>query len=88
MDAVAHRTIPLTHGLSRMPMINTHLLPELADLLPPPSLMTNTYSALKKKFREALVEDWSQLFPLPAYYHHPPAIHPGPFMGLNKFTGG
>jgi len=26
IDAVAHRTIPFTQGLSRMPMINSHLV--------------------------------------------------------------
>lgn len=88
MDAVPHRTIPFTRGLSRMPTINTDLVPELSALLPPPSLMTRTYSVLKKRVMEARIEHWSQRFPPLAYYYHSPAIHPPPFMGLNKFTAG
>jgi len=41
VDAVAHRRIPFTLGLSRIPMINSHLIfPALT--LPPKSLMDNT----------------------------------------------
>jgi len=56
VDAVAHRTIPFTLGLSRMPMINS-LLVCPAPNLPPQSLMDNTYSSLKKRIRETLLED-------------------------------
>jgi len=87
IDAVAYRTIPFTHGLSRMPMINSHLV-SLALAVPPQSLMDNTYSALKKRIREALLEEWSLLFPIPGYYHHRPALSPRPFMGLGKFMAG
>jgi len=69
-------------------MINAHLVPEVFANLPQQSLMQNTYSALKTRVREALVEDWCRLFPHPAYYHHPPALHPRPFMGLGKFVAG
>jgi len=69
MDEVAHRTIPFTHGLSKMPMINAHLI-SAAPTLPPQSLMDNTYSALKKIVREALLDELSRLFPAPGYYHH------------------
>ena len=69
-------------------MINSHLVPEVSALLPPHSLMTSTYSALKKRVREALIEDWSQLFPPPPYTHHPPTLHPHTFMGLRKCVAG
>jgi len=71
-----------------MPMINAHLVPEVLPNLPLRSLMERTYSALKKRLRQALIEDWSRLYPPPAYYHDPPAIHPRPFMGLGKFMAG
>ena len=87
IDAVAHKTIPFTHGLSRMPMINSHLISSAPSALPQ-SLIDNTYSALKKRVREALLEEWSLLFPTPGYYHHLPALDPRPFMGLSKFITG
>jgi len=64
VDAVAHRTIPFTLGLSKMPMINSHLA-GAATPLPPQSLMDNTYSALKKRIREAPLAEWASLFPAP-----------------------
>jgi len=88
IDAVAHRTIAFTAGLSCMPMINAHLVPEVLPNLPPQSLMESTYSDLKKRVREALIEDWSRLFPAPAHYHDPPALYPRPIMGLGKFIVG
>jgi len=87
VDAVAHRTIPFTLGLSKMPMINSHLACA-ATSLPPQSLMDNTYSALKKRIREALLAEWASLFPTPGYYLQPPALSPRPFMGLGKFVAG
>jgi len=87
VDAVAHRTIPFTLGLSTMPMIDSHLVCPTPVLLPQ-SLMDNTYSALKKRVREALLVAWDSLFPTPGYYLHPPALHPRPFMGLGKFVAG
>jgi len=87
IDAVAHRTILFTHALSWMPMINSPLVsPALA--VPPQSLIDNTYSALKKRVRAALLKDWSLLFPTPGYYHHRPALNPRSFMGLGKFMAG
>jgi len=87
VDAGAHRTIPFTLGLSRMPMISSHLgCP--APVLPPNSLMDNTDSALKRRVREALRVEWASLFPTPGYYLNPPALHPRPFMGLGKFITG
>ena len=87
VDAVAHRTIPFVLGLSRMPMINSHHVCP-APVLQPQSLMDNTYSALKKRDREALRMEWDSLFPTPGYYLDPPALNPRPFMGLGKFVAG
>jgi len=85
VDAVAHRTIPFTFGLSRMPMINSHLVCP-TPFLPQQSLMDSTYSALKMRVRETLLEGWASLFPTPGYHQHPPALHPRPFIGLGKFV--
>ena len=87
VDAVAHRTIPFTLGLSRMPMMNSHLVWP-TPVLPPKSLMDSTYSALKMRVRETLLEEWASLFPTPGYYLHAPALHRRPFMGLGKFVAG
>ena len=87
VDAVAHRAIPFTLGLYRMPMINSHLVCP-APVLPPQSLMDSTYSALKNRIRERLLVEWAFLFPTPGYYLHPPALQPRPFMGLGKFVAG
>jgi len=87
VDAVSHRTLAFTHGLSRMPMINSHLISP-ATALPPQSLIDNTYSALKNRAREALIDESSSLHPTPGYYHHPPSVTPRPFMGLGKFIAG
>ena len=48
-----------------MPMINADLVPRATPNLPPQYVMGSTYSALKKRVREALIEDWSRLFPPP-----------------------
>ena len=85
VDAVAHRTIPLTVGLSRIPMIDSHLVC-LTTTLPPQSLMDNTYSAPKKGIREALLAEWAAPFPTSGYYLHPPTLYLRPFMGLGKFV--
>jgi len=87
VDAVGHRTIPFTLGLSRMPMIHSHLVCP-TPVLPPLSLMYNTYSALKKRVRERLLVEWASIFPTAGYYLHPPALHPRSFMGLGKFVAG
>jgi len=68
-------------------MINSHLVCP-APVLPPKSLMDSTYSALKKRVKETLLEEWASLFPTPGYYLHPPALHPRRFMGLGKFVAG
>jgi len=87
VDAVAHRTIRFTLGLSRMPMINSHLV-HPTPTLPPQSLMNNTYSVLKKGIREKMHKGWASLFPPPGYYLHTPTVSPRPFMGLGKFVAG
>ena len=68
-------------------MINSHLACATPSL-PPQSLMDNTYSALKKRVREARLAEWASRFPTPGYYLHPPALAPRPFMGLGKFVAG
>ena len=87
VDALAHRTIPFTQGLSMMSMINSHLVCLTRTLLPQ-SLMDNTYSALKKRARETHLAEWASLFPTTGYYLHPPALSARPFMGLGKFVAG
>ena len=87
VDAVAHRTIPFTLELSKIPMINSHLVCP-APILPPQSLMDNTYPALKKRIREKHYKEWVTLFLAPGYYLHTPALRPKPCMGLGKFVAG
>jgi len=82
IDAVAHRTIPFTHGLSRRPMINSHVVTP-TPAFPPRSIMDNTYVALNKRVRETLLEEWPRPFLTPGYYHHPPALNPRCFIDLN-----
>jgi len=69
-----------------MPMINSHLVPEVSAHLPRQALMISTYVAIKIRLRKALIEDWSRLFPPPAYSLHPPALNPLLFMGMGKFV--
>ena len=66
-------------------MINSHLVSP-APTLPPQSLMDSTYSALKKRVREKLREEWASLFPPPGYYLQPAVLHPRPFMGWTKLV--
>ena len=68
-------------------MINSHLVASAPSTLPR-SLMDSTYSALKRRVREALLTKWPDLLPTPGYYHHLPTLHPRPFMGLGKFIAG
>ena len=87
IHAVAHKTIPFTHALSRIPMINSHLISSAPSALSR-SLMDNTYSALKERVSEALLAEWPGLLPTPGEYHHVPALNPQPFMGWSKFIAG
>jgi len=50
--------------------------------------MDNTYSALKKRVREALLTEWAALFPTPGCNHHARPLSPRAFMGLGKFVAG
>jgi len=68
-------------------MINSHLVSS-ALAVPSQSPMNNTYSAMKKRVREALLEEWSLLFPTQGYYHHRPTLNPQHFMGQGKFMAG
>ena len=87
VDAVAHRTLPFTLGLSRVHRINCHLFCT-TPTLPPQALMENTYSARKKRIRETLLMEWVSLFPTPGYYLHPRTLSLRRFMGLGKFLAG
>jgi len=87
VDVVAHEILPFTHGLSKMPMINSHLVSP-TPILPPQSLMDNTYSALKKRVREALLDEWASLFLTSGFYIHSPTLTLRPFMGLGKLMAG
>jgi len=71
IDVVAYKTIPFTQGLSRMLMINSHLVSP-ALTVPPQPLIDNTYSTLKVRVRDALLDKGPRLLPTPGYYHHPP----------------
>ena len=50
--------------------------------------MLKTYRALKRRARDALLEDWRTLDPTPDYYPYAPRLTPHPFMGLDKFVAG
>jgi len=65
-------------------MINSHLLSS-AQTISHRSVMDNTYSALTKRVREALLAQWPGLLPTPGYYHHLPTLNPLPFIGLSMF---
>jgi len=66
-----------------MPMINSHLVPEVWALLPPQSIMLSM-AALTQRSREALIKDWSQLFPRPSYNQYPPGPTPSPLDGSEQ----
>ena len=68
-------------------MINSPLISP-GPTIPPRSLRVNTYSALWKRVREALLGELPCLLPMPGYYHHLPTLNPRPFMGLGKFIVG
>ena len=50
--------------------------------------MMRTSLALKKRARDALLDDWETLHPAPVYYPYSPQLTPHPFMGLDKFVAG
>ena len=85
VDALAHLTLPLQEGLSRLPPI-LHTLPPPGTNIPPPDLMRKTYKELRARPRHMLVQDWAEEDPTPPYYEYPPTLSPHPFMGLGKFV--
>ena len=50
--------------------------------------MLRAYLALKRKARDALLDDWNTLHPAPDYYPYAPRLDPHPFIGLDKFVAG
>ena len=87
IDAMAHLLLPLIGGLSRLPMV-LHAPPPAGTEIPPSQLMLRTYLALKKRARNALLDDWATVHPTPDYYPYSPRLTPHPFMGLDKFVAG
>ena len=87
MDALAHLTIPLQEGLTRLPLI-LQAPPPPGTEIPPPDLMRKTYRALRTRARNILIQDWISDDPTPPYYEYPPSLSPHPFMGLGKFVAG
>ena len=87
IDAVTDRTFPFTQGLSRIPMIKSHLA-SMALTTPSQTGMDNGYSPRKKRVREALLDEWARLFPKPGYYHHLSTVHQRPLMGMCNFLAG
>lgn len=83
--ALAHVTLPLMGGLSRLPLI-LHALPPQGANIPPAQVMTPTYRALKGRARAVLLSEWASDAPTPPDYKHPPLLSPYLFMGLGKFV--
>jgi len=87
IDALAHLTLPLQEGLTRLPLV-LHALPPPGTDIPPPDLMRKAYQALRALARRMLLQDWAEEDPTPLYYDYPPSLTPHPFMGLGKFVAG
>ena len=87
IDALAHLTLPLQEGLTRLPLV-LHTPPAPGTDNPPPELMRRTYRALRARARNMLLQDWATDDPTPPYYEGPPSLSPHPFMGLGKFVAG
>jgi len=87
VDAMAHLTLPLQEGLTRLPLV-LHALPPPGPNIPSPDLMRTTYQALRACAKNMLVQDWVTDDPTPLYYEYPPYLSPHPFMGLGKFVAG
>jgi len=87
VDALAHLTLPLQEGLTRLPLV-LHAPPPPGTEIPPPDLMRKTYQALRTRARNMLIQDWITDDPTPPYYGYPPTLSPHPFMGLGKFVAG
>ena len=54
IDALAHITIPLSEGLSHLPLV-LDLPPPAEEDIPPPLLMAEAYKALKEHCRLSLL---------------------------------
>jgi len=87
VDALAHLTLPLQEGLTRLPLV-LHAPPPPGANIPPPELMQKAYQALRTRTRNVLLQDWVTDAPTPPYYDFPPSLTPHPFMGLGKFVAG
>ena len=85
VDALAHLTLPIQDGLTRLPL-GLHAPPPPGANIPPPDFMRKTYQALRTRIRNMLLQDWVTDAPTPAYYVFPPSLSPHPFMGLGKFV--
>jgi len=80
IDALAHLTLPLQEGLTRLPLI-LHAPPPPGTNIPPPALMRKTYQALRSRARNMLIQDWVTDDPAPPYYEYPPLPFPTPLYG-------
>ena len=87
IDALAHLTIPLTEGLSRLPLV-LKTPPPPGKNIPPPLLLAHTYKALKVRAQLLMMSEWDSLHPPPRCYTYPCRLDPRPFMGLDKFITG
>jgi len=87
IDAMAHLTLLLQEGLTRLPLV-LHAPPPPGTNIPLPDLMRKTYQALRARARNMLVQDWVTDDPTPPNYEYPPSLSPHPFMGLGNFVAG
>jgi len=87
INALAHLTLPLQEGLTRLPLV-LHTSPPPGTDIPPPDLMKKTYLELRARARLMLLQDWAEEDPTARYYDYPPSLTPHPFMGLGKFVAG
>jgi len=87
VDTVAHGTIPFTHGLSRMAMINSHLV---CPTPPPPAAIPDEQHLFRPEEEDHRDTPHRVGLPLPnsGYYLHPRILSPMSFMGLGKFIAG
>jgi len=66
VDALAHLTLPVQEGLTRLPLV-LHAPPPPGTNLPPSDLMRKTYQALRTRARNMLIQDWVTDDPTPPY---------------------
>ena len=70
VDALAHLTLPLQGGLTRLPLVLQAPLPPATNI-PPSELMIRVYQALRTRARNMLLQDWITDAPKPQYYNIP-----------------